>query len=104
MPGLHRAKPTPLGVCQGEKKGGADHAAAGHDHADIAKPMALRPLLPAMRARLHGEEKPLESNAKQDEYWFVVVCSSNKECRVLPKEQGVAFALTGLLGGCQKVI
>jgi hypothetical protein len=49
MPGLHRAKPTPLGVCQGEKKGGADHAAAGHNN-DMAKPMAL------MRVRFHGEE------------------------------------------------
>lgn len=84
MPGLHRAKPKPLGVCQGKKNGGADHAAAGHDLDDMAKPVALGPLLPAVRTRLHGETL-LERNAEQDECWFVVVCPRNEEHRVLPK-------------------
>jgi hypothetical protein len=33
-----------------------------------------------------------------------VVGSSNKERWILPKEEGVAFALIGLLGGCQRLI
>jgi hypothetical protein len=86
IPGLHRAKPKPLGVCQGEKNGGADHAAAGHNLDGMAKSMARGLLLPVARVRLHGEEEPLRRNAKQDECWVVVVCLNNEECRILPKE------------------
>lgn len=56
MPGLHGAKPKPLGVREGKEDGGANHAAAGHHLDDIAEPMVLGQLLPVAMSGLHGDE------------------------------------------------